>query len=177
MIYIGLIISGLLLIILLIMLIVTILQEDENSKKDVFVDGGYNIETGLREDLSGKIFVGANQESADTYLMQESGKSSHIIVNIYNLNQQQKYQYTDQAEIYVGRDVDKSNEKNYLYIGGDSAISKTHLRILADVSGIFVEDMNSSNHTYVNGRKIRTRVKIDRGDIVKIGRTKLKIER
>lgn len=176
MIYIGLLIAGISLIISLIVLIITIFNGNKNNKKDVFVDGGYNIETGLKEDLSGKIFVGIESKSADTYMMYEGGTQNSVTINIYNLSKGQNYQYVNVHEIYIGRDANRSKTENYLYIGGDGAISKVHCRILVNASEVLIEDMHSSNHTYLNGSMIHARERINRGDIIKIGRTKLKVE-
>lgn len=177
MIYIGLIIVGVLLIVLFIILIITIIGGSNTNKNDVYVDGGYNIETGLKENLSGKIFVGTEHNGAETYLMYGVGRNENIMpVNIYNLNHGQSYQYVNESEIYIGRDINRNNLRNFLYISDDGAISKVHCRILVNSSDAFVEDMNSSNHTYINGKITNGRVKINRGDIIKIGKTKLKIE-
>ncbi len=40
---------------------------------------------------------------------------------------------------------------------------------------IYIEDLNSKNHTYVNDEPI-TRVKLEDGDIVRIGRTTMKFD-
>ena len=54
----------------------------------------------------------------------------------------------DKDEITIGR-----NSANDITIN-NLAVSDRHARIVRDQSGYFVEDLNSTNGTFVNGRKI-----------------------
>ena len=45
-------------------------------------------------------------------------------------------------------------------IDGNPAISRTHLNIFRQEGQVFVEDLNSSNHTYVDGRMIDAPVQV-----------------
>lgn len=47
--------------------------------------------------------------------------------------------------------------------------SREHARILRRPDGVFVEDLDSTNGTYVNNRRIAEVVKLRRGDVIKIG--------
>src|SRR5713226_8397138 len=49
------------------------------------------------------------------------------------------------------------------------AVSRHHARILCENDEIFVEDLNSSNGTYVNGKRIRERVPLSKDDMLQIG--------
>lgn len=48
-------------------------------------------------------------------------------------------------------------------------VSRRHCRVQADADGIFVEDLGSSNGTYVNGGRAAGRVRMCIGDILRIG--------
>lgn len=54
----------------------------------------------------------------------------------------------------------------------DSLASRHHARIASSHSGYVIEDMNSANGTYVNGRAI-TRASLRQGDRIRIGNTSL----
>ncbi len=56
----------------------------------------------------------------------------------------------------------------------DARASRQHARIIADGSGWTVEDLNSSNGTFVDGAQVR-RSRLDRGQTLTIGDTPLKI--
>lgn len=49
------------------------------------------------------------------------------------------------------------------------AVSRHHARILAENGEFFIEDLQSSNGTYVNGKRIRDRVSLTNDDLVQIG--------
>jgi hypothetical protein len=56
----------------------------------------------------------------------------------------------------------------------DGRVSRRHARIIADGSGWSVEDLGSSNGTYVDGAQVR-RSRLDRGQILTVGDTPLKV--
>jgi hypothetical protein len=56
----------------------------------------------------------------------------------------------------------------------DGAASRHHARIVADGTGWSVEDLGSSNGTFVDGAQVR-RSRLDRGQILTIGDTPLKV--
>lgn len=49
------------------------------------------------------------------------------------------------------------------------AVSRQHARILCEQGAYFVEDLNSSNGTYVNGRRITGRTKFSERDTLQVG--------
>lgn len=51
----------------------------------------------------------------------------------------------------------------------DPFISKKHFKILKDEGEFFIEDLNSSNGTYVNGDKIGDVVVLKNNDLIKTG--------
>ncbi len=63
-------------------------------------------------------------------------------------------------------------EKSYVdyFIGDNTAISRSHANIHTDNGAYFIEDTNSTNHTYVNGKLISSneKVKLVSGDKVRL---------
>lgn len=53
----------------------------------------------------------------------------------------------------------------------DTYASQQHARVFPDSGSFFVEDMGSTNGTYLNGRKITHPVELRPGDRIKIGKT------
>src|SRR5260370_4975463 len=49
------------------------------------------------------------------------------------------------------------------------AVSRHHARLLFENGGYYVEDLHSSNGTYVNGKRIRERVAVTKEDTPQIG--------
>jgi hypothetical protein len=51
----------------------------------------------------------------------------------------------------------------------DTFLSSRHARFSNDDGDLFVEDLGSTNGTYVNAEPVRGRVQLERGDIVQVG--------
>jgi hypothetical protein len=58
----------------------------------------------------------------------------------------------------------------------DPGVSRRHARVLSDAGGVIVEDLGSSNGTYVNGERITSPVELGAGDEVQVGATVLGVE-
>jgi hypothetical protein len=70
----------------------------------------------------------------------------------------------------VGRDQDSG-----IALDGDEFASGRHARIEARSDGVWVEDLGSTNGTYVNGERI-TAERLNPGDVVRFGQTELRLE-
>jgi pSer/pThr/pTyr-binding forkhead associated (FHA) protein len=58
----------------------------------------------------------------------------------------------------------------------DSEVSRRHAVLRREGESIVVEDLDSTNGTFVNGERIRSPIPIGPGDLVRVGRTTLEIE-
>ena len=72
--------------------------------------------------------------------------------------------------IMIGRGVDCQ------LILEDDYVSTRHARVVSTPNGIYVEDLGSTNGTYVNGQRITAPTTITFADTVRIGKTILKLE-
>src|SRR3954451_115013 len=62
-------------------------------------------------------------------------------------------------------------------LGGDSEISRVHARVFHDPSGrLMVEDLGSTNGTFVNGNRISGQRALNPGDEVRVGQTTMSVE-
>src|SRR3954467_12555658 len=62
-------------------------------------------------------------------------------------------------------------------LGGDSEISRGHARVFHDPSGrLTIEDLGSTNGTFVNGNRISGQQSLNPGDQVRVGQTSLTVE-
>src|SRR5438034_7134564 len=62
-------------------------------------------------------------------------------------------------------------------LGGDSEISRVHARVYHDAAGqLMVEDLGSTNGTFVNGARLAGAQALRPGDQVRVGQTTMSVE-
>jgi pSer/pThr/pTyr-binding forkhead associated (FHA) protein len=59
----------------------------------------------------------------------------------------------------------------------DDYVSTRHARVVSGENGIYLEDLGSTNGSYVNGQRITAPTTITMSDTIRIGKTTLKLER
>jgi FHA domain len=78
----------------------------------------------------------------------------------------------DSAPLSVGR-----GPQNDVKLDGDDYASAQHARIEPRGDGVWVEDVGSTNGTFLNGIKLTRARKLTPGDVVRVGETELRYER
>jgi hypothetical protein len=77
-----------------------------------------------------------------------------------------------EAELVIGRSTPGLGS-----LGGDSEISRVHSRVFHDSTGqLTVEDLGSTNGTFVNGNRIAAATPLRAGDQVRVGQTTMTVE-
>ena len=77
----------------------------------------------------------------------------------------------DSHALRVGRGGD-----NDLSVEGDEYASSHHARFEPRRDGVYVEDIGSTNGTFVNGIRIDRPRKLVQGDVIRVGETELRFE-
>src|SRR5436853_4192307 len=76
-----------------------------------------------------------------------------------------------EQELVIGRSTPGQGS-----LGGDSEISRVHARVYRDTSGqLTVEDLGSTNGTFVNGNRISSPTPLRPGDELRVGQTTLNV--
>jgi Inner membrane component of T3SS, cytoplasmic domain len=75
------------------------------------------------------------------------------------------------APVTVGR-----GGQNDLVLDGDEFASARHARIELRGDGVWVQDLESTNGTFVNGSRVAGAQRVDAGDVVRVGATDLVVE-
>jgi hypothetical protein len=79
---------------------------------------------------------------------------------------------TLEQELVIGRSTPGLGS-----LGGDSEISRVHARVFHDPSGrLMIEDLGSTNGTFVNGNRVSGQQPLNPGDQVRVGQTSLTVE-
>jgi hypothetical protein len=75
------------------------------------------------------------------------------------------------APLLVGR-----GSRNDVDLAADEYASSQHARIEPRLDGVWVEDVGSTNGTYLNGVQLTRAKRLTPGDVVRIGETELRYE-
>jgi hypothetical protein len=75
------------------------------------------------------------------------------------------------GELILGREQASAD-----LVVDDPGVSRRHARVLPQNGGVIVEDLGSSNGTYVNGERISEPVELGAGDEVQVGDTVIGVE-
>lgn len=74
-----------------------------------------------------------------------------------------------------GQTVVIGREEGDIVLEGDSASSRVHARITFEEGEHWIEDLESTNGTWVNRHRIRKKVELHRGDTVDIGESRFEV--
>ena len=77
----------------------------------------------------------------------------------------------DSAPVTLGRSSDNDME-----LGDDEFASAHHARVEPRRDGVWVQDVGSTNGTFVNGMKLDSPRKLAPGDVIRVGETDLRFE-
>jgi hypothetical protein len=77
----------------------------------------------------------------------------------------------DSSQLTVGR-----GRQNDIALGADEFASARHARFEPRQDGVWVQDLGSTNGTFLNGTRIERPRRLTHGDVVRIGETDLRFE-
>lgn len=96
---------------------------------------------------------------------------SGLYIRMSNLNTGQYF------DLYLEKQLDMGREGGNAFLQfSDTLISNKHCLIYRKGDQIFLQDLGSTNHTYLNGCILETPMPICPGDCITIGRTNLQFQ-
>ncbi|MFN8609992.1 MAG: FHA domain-containing protein [Vulcanimicrobiota bacterium] len=104
-----------------------------------------------------------DRPSSPVSVIDESGAATRLVCQGKELEVA-----LSRAPFVIGREADVSLE-------GDTAASRQHARITRADGDFWVEDLGSTNGTWVNRHRIRRMVELHRGDIIEIGEHRFEV--
>jgi pSer/pThr/pTyr-binding forkhead associated (FHA) protein len=75
-------------------------------------------------------------------------------------------------EVKIGRAA-----TNHIALGDDSYVSQLHARLFRRDGSLYVEDLGSTNGTFLNRKQLTGPVALRRGDRIQVGRTVLEVSK
>ena len=113
--------------------------------------------------------MAAFAEEEGTVLLNSNRKT----LNMRDRNSGKMFSYPISAEgVVIGRNRDGGAQ---IAINYSALISRKHCKILVVGSRNYIEDLGSSNGTFVNGRPVQSRTEFNNGDIIKLGDVEMEV--
>ena len=170
----GATVAGVLLVLfLVVVLIIQFVQIGVHNRIEEELDEQIARYEQMISDGEGEYFSGGREEQA-TYLADPSIKICQIW--LFNLRTEETISVEFIDQLWLGRIESNGNRNNMLAIRGDSKISRKHCLICHRGNSLYVQDMNSSNHTYLNGQRVTEAATLRNGDVLRIGDTEMKVK-
>ena len=93
-----------------------------------------------------------------------------VVVSSSDLNEGEDFELNS-AQLTIGR-----GNQNDIAIATDEYASARHARFEPRQDGVWVQDLGSTNGTYLNGTRLERPRRLSRGDVVRVGETDLRFE-
>ncbi len=109
-------------------------------------------------------FISPSDFDIDDYTHEENSQQA-FLKNLKSEDEVLLYGF----RINIGRDEDNQ------VILNDSSVSRHHAQITVVDNKYYIEDINSKNGTYVNGKYLKAKMELKAGDIIRIGMSQFEI--
>ncbi len=140
-------------------------------RNDIHISGGADINTG-KISTDNNYFKGLSENLSHTVVVNNNYRENNTLtVNIYNFNSKNN----EIVKIINQIDIGRSQDKNTFCVDNDKMVSMHHCRLFIKDRKLYLCDLNSLNHTYLNKKIVSVPVNVKSGDIIGVGATKLKV--
>lgn len=153
--------------------IVRSLKKPKISREMHFYNGA-DIEKGYVS-TDNNFFKGVSAESDETRLIgtdHRTAKMRRISVKFINLRTGR----IDSVDLYDQLVIGRSPGANGFTIDSDPSVSKQHCMIFTNEGRVYLMDLKSANHTYLNSARITDIVDLSPNDVIKLGNTRLRVK-
>lgn len=163
-----------LILVLVVMMLYLIKRQEESNKRYhslIVVNGGKAVSSGGQQSgslLYDEIEVDKNTLLVNVNVNLEKLPEKEIVNYILTLEDRETGQYFQQKiddYLIVGREESDSHSMVISYEG----ISRSHCKFAFQNNTLYVEDMNSTNHTYLNGVYVSRPLPVRDGDVLYLG--------
>lgn len=98
-----------------------------------------------------------------------SGRASKASLRVVSAGAMANKEYTVAEEATLGRGQGCQVQV------ADPMVSQLHARLFRNSKGLHIEDLGSTNGTYLNGRKVGGPAKLKKGDRIRVGPVELEV--
>ncbi len=144
----------------------------QNQAKGVLVKNGVDVRRQVLGEEKGEYFTG-NLEKEGTVYVNPNVTAWRIVFDDIVTGERKYIDFTRQ--MVIGRSNAEHYEPSRLALSGDNKVSRNHCRIYEHNGTLCLLDLGSKNHTYQNGTMVTKAVYLKNGDVIKVGRTQLRV--
>lgn len=156
-----------------VIVILRSVKKPKMSREMHFVDGA-DIEKGYVSS-DNNFFKGVSGESEGTRLLgtdHRTAKMRRIPLKFLNLRTGR----TDTVDLYDQLVIGRVPGSDGFTIDSDPSVSKQHCMIFTNDGRLYLMDLKSANHTYLNSNLLTNTVPLSPNDIIKMGNTQLRVK-
>lgn len=145
------------------------MSDPRNVGNNNFIDlDAINLERNQPKEHAETTLLGIQEEEGTTILSQNEQPFGVLIQLIDSQNANNVLSYRCAPSVVIGRNANRSQ----LIIQNDNAVSGRHCMFSYEGGKVFLEDLKSSNGTFLNENRVQQKVECKKGDILTIGRKK-----
>ncbi len=151
---------------------------DEGTENKNVIVNSYGIDV-LNRQMGGnqeQYFKGMSGEIPVTVLLNQGGyKPSYSCTQIifHNVENGREIRGDFGSYLDIGRGT--WAEAEFLHISENPLVSNRHCRIVREYGSVYLDDLQSRNHTYLNGYQVEGRMQVKSGDMIALGSEKFRI--
>ena len=158
-------------------LVVFLLGSSRSRRKnvDIHMSGGADLKKGFVT-ADNNYFKGLSGDLENTVVLngyskrqQEQNAKSICLVHLMT---SQSYHLTLQPQLIIGRSATNAD----FVVKDDAAVSKQHCRLFCMGEAVYIEDMNSMNHTFVNNERVMSATRLKNGDTIRVAGTEFRLQ-
>lgn len=135
------------------------------EKNEIVPVDGSRMEAGGTE-----YFAGVGEKPEQTQLLVDGGRKLMLCLTDKS-NGIRRMEAPLRGRVLVGR-----GGSNQIVLDYDRTVSNRHCEIFMDGNTLMIRDLNSSNGTFVDGKKVVDQAELSNGSVLKLGRLELKVE-
>lgn len=155
-------------------------KKDGQSKKEKAAGGNFGIEdSGSKAEEEQKtVFLNVNEEEQKTVFLGGINNPDSKVLVVRDVDNPDKvFRYPLRGRVIIGRkkDYDACQDVN-IVLNYEPSVSARHLAVSMQGDRLYIEDLNSSNGTFINGERVRGIVPVAEGCQIEIGRVKVVLE-
>ena len=159
-------------VLIAVIIIIKILTPWKSGTIEIHFSGGVNTDDG-RLSTDSNYFKGMADSLVNTRVVGEDMRSSaqcRLCVTFYNQETNETLGFVIDRQLVLGRSTGSG-----IMTVNDRYVSSNHCVIRVRDGKLFLSDLNSANHTFLNGKQITRTTELHNDDVITIGNTGLRI--